>query len=572
MNLRIILILTLGCLLAGCDSFLDTGNYMKKDTGNFPSTQDDAMQMTTGVYSVLKSQISYVRTSHFFVAEMAGDDRLGGGSRNNGESQAIDRLQYSEESQFADFWRVTYSGIFRANSAIATMDDVTDWNIPALKEQYLGEVYFLRALYYLQLVQVFGEVPLLLSPEAENKPKSPAAAIYARIATDLLTAIELLPAKPYHQTESGRATRWAAQALLARTFLFFTGYYQQSELPTVSSRLVTRNDVIAYLEDCIGHSGHELVNDFRNIWAYANKWTKPDYPYSLNNSLEWEGDGCKETVFAVKFGNHSRNESDKDALGYSNQLCLNFGLRHPGSYNDAQCFPFGQGWAIGTINPTLWEEWLQDEPDDIRREGTILNQHTEMPPGWTTDRTKQVEETGYWGKKYIPVLARDEDGKIWKSYSCLAFGTAENYQTSHTNDLILIRLADVYLMHSELTGTVGGINMVRARAGLAPVSSYSAQALKRERRYELATEGLRWWDLLRWHEADATIPTNQEGVPIKVIGTDYAYRSSFALRFKKTGGFFPIPESQVLLSNGVLIQNTGWLAEDKDAYFENLPY
>lgn len=572
MNKKIILILTFACLLAGCDDFLDTKNYMKKNTGNFPSTQEDAMQMTTGVYSALKSQLSYVRTSHFFVAEMAGDDRLGGGSRSNRESQAIDRLQYSEESQFADFWRITYSGIFRANSAIATMNDVNEWSIPDLKEQYLGEIHFLRALYYLQLVQVFGEVPLLLTPEAENKPKSPANEIYARITTDLLTAIELLPNKIYHQTESGRATRWAAEALLARTFLFYTGYYQKNELPTASTGIVTCNDVVTYLEDCINHSGHELVSDFRNIWAYTNKWTKPDYAYSFNNNLEWEGDGCKETIFAVKFGNHARNEDDKDALGYSNQLSLNFGLRYPGSYNDSQCFPFGQGWAIGTINPTLWEDWLQEEPEDIRREGTIMNQYTEMPPDWTTDRTKQVEETGYWGKKYIPVLARDEDGKIWKSYSCLAFGTAEDYQTSHTNDLILIRLADVYLMHSELTASVNGINMVRTRARLNPVQGYSTDVLKKERRYELATEGLRWWDLLRWHEADTMVPTNQEDVPVKVIGTDNTYRSSFALRFKKTGGFFPIPESQVLLSNGVLKQNMGWLTEDKDAYFENLPY
>lgn len=569
---RTFLIIIIICFYAGCDDFLDTQNYMKKDTANFPSTQEDATQMTTGVYSALKSQIGYLRSSHFFVAEMAGDDRLGGGSRSNRESQAIDRMQYSEESQFRDFWRVTYSGIFRANSAIATINNVSTWNVEGLKEQYLGEIHFLRALYYFQLVQLFGEVPLLLNPEPENKPKATAHEIYFRIASDLLTAIDLLPAKHYTQIESGRATRWASEALLARIFLFYTGYYKQKTLPTADGAEITSHDVITYLEDCIHHSGHELVSDFRNIWAYSNQWTKPDYPYSSANDLEWAGDGCRETIFAIKFGNHARNEEGKDALGYSNQLCLNFGLRYPGSYNDEKCFPFGQGWAIGTINPTLWKEWLRDEPDDIRREGTIMSQQIEMPPDWSTDRTKQVEETGYWGKKYIPVLARDETGKIWKSYSCPAFGTAEDYQTSHTNDLILIRLADVYLMHSELSATAQGINIVRERAGLDPVTAYSSDALKRERRYELATEGLRWWDLLRWHEASAVIPENQEGVIIKVIGTDNVYTSSFASRFVKTGGFFPIPESQVILSNGVLKQNPGWLPEDKDAYFENLPY
>ena len=127
-------------------------------------------------------------------------------------------------------------------------------------------------------------------------------------------------------------------------------------------------------------------------------------------------------------------------------------------------------------------------------------------------------------------------------------------------------------MHSELTATTTGINKVRNRAGLSSLSGYSLEALKKERRYELALEGVRWWDLMRWGDVLNVVPSKQEGVKIWVLGKEEKYTSNFAERFRKTKGFFPIPESQVVLSEGVLEQNAGWTTDDKDAYFENLPY
>ncbi|WP_291529483.1 RagB/SusD family nutrient uptake outer membrane protein [Bacteroides sp. UBA939] len=566
------ILLSVALIFSGCEDFLDTESYTKKNNKNFPLTQEDAMQMTTGIYTCLKTQIGKPRTSHFFVAEIAGDERFGGGSRSNRESQCIDRIQYSEESQFRDFWATCYSAIFRANMAISTWDNITQWDNPELSNQYLGEVYFLRALFYYQMVQIFGQVPLLTNPEPVNKPKASPEELYALITSDLIEAINLLPSKKYDQTESGRATKWAAEAQLARVFLFYTGFYKKDALPTVDGRSINKAKVLEYLNDCIENSGHDLVSDFRNIWAYSNEYTRKDYPYSSENNLQWEGDGCKETLFAIKFGNLA---DFNEPLGYSNQICLNFALRNQRG-GDAASFPYGQGWAIGCVNTTLWEDWLREEPNDLRRQGTIISDELELQDNyngkeWSTDRSKQVEETRYWGKKYISVLAKDDNGKIWKSYSCLAFNTPENYQLSHTNDLILTRFADVLLMHSELTGTADGINRVRNRVNLPPVQ-YSMDVLKRERRYELALEGIRWWDLMRWGEAMNVVSAKQEGVNIKVLGKDEKYTSIFKERFRKTNGFFPIPESQIALSNGILEQNPGWTLEDKDAYFENLPY
>ena len=113
-------------------------------------------------------------------------------------------------------------------------------------------------------------------------------------------------------------------------------------------------------------------------------------------------------------------------------------------------------------------------------------------------------------------------------------------------------------MYSELTQTTDGINQVRARVGLAPISGYSDKALRNERRFELAFEGERWFDLLRWHQAAEALSA-ENGTVIRNNNADSKVdMSGVALRVKETGGFLQIPQAQIDLSNGVLKQNQGW--------------
>src|SRR5690606_23771305 len=153
-----------------------------------------------------------------------------------------------------------YQGIFRANTALETLHQVDGWADESQHNQVLGEVHFLRALYYFELSQMFGEVPLVTSTDVSNIPKSAAEETYAVIAEDLKTAIELMPAAPYSSVASGHATKWAAQALLARVFLFYTGYYNKSDLPLASGGSITKTAVVEWLEECIANSGHDLVD------------------------------------------------------------------------------------------------------------------------------------------------------------------------------------------------------------------------------------------------------------------------------------------------------------------------
>ncbi len=555
MKKTILLLMAVG-FLSSCEKFLDSESYDKKNTANFPVNVSDANSMLTGIYSSLSAAISNVANTHFYMAELASDDRFGGGGENDRDMQGLDHLMNTQPDRFLTFWTARYQGIFRANTALETLDQVQGWTNEGQKNQVLGEVHFLRALYYFELSQMFGEVPLVTSTQVTNIPKNPAAETYALIAEDLKTAISLMPATPYNSVPSGHATKWAAEALMARVFLFYTGYYKKADLPLASGGSVTKAQVIQWLDDCIKNSGHDLVSDFRNLWPYSNEFTKLDYKYAQDNNLKYEGEGHKETVFAVKFGTLV-DWGDQYNLGYSNQYNLHFGLRSNNGL--AGTFPFGQGWGAGPVNSNLWNEWKQAEPTDVRRTGSIINMATDVD-SYIYGADNQMEETGFWQKKYISITAYDkETGALLPSYAILANAAQSEMQLAHTQDLALIRFADVLLMHAELSETATNLNRVRARAKLTPVA-YSLAALKRERRWELSFEGLRYFDLMRWNDAGTAL-AKQEGVDIKNKGIDTkmkAFGGGYKARYEATGGFWPIPSSQIALSEGVLVQNKGW--------------
>ena len=124
-------------------------------------------------------------------------------------------------------------------------------------------------------------------------------------------------------------------------------------------------------------------------------------------------------------------------------------------------------------------------------------------------------------------------------------------------------------MHSELTQTTTGINRVRERADLSPIGAYSLEALQKERRWELSFEGVRWNDIRRWHIAEQLLD-KQVGGTVYNRGFETkmpALNGGYSARYRATnGGFWPIPQSQIDLSNGVLTQNKGWEEGDDFEY------
>lgn len=544
-------------LLMSCEDFLDTKNLTKKDTSNYPETVTDAEQMITGVYSNLNYAAAEPHNSFFYAAELASDDRLGGGGENDKLMQALDFMMNYQSSMLEGFWKTRYKGIFRANMALETLDNCKGYTSDDQKNQMKGEAYFLRAYFYYEMASYFGQVPLVTTTEAVNLPKAKPEELWGQIASDLKKAIELMPAKPYSWVEAGHVTKWTAEAMMARAFLFYTGFYGKADMPLTEGGTVAKAQVVTWVEDCIKNSGHTLVKDFRNLWPISNKYTVEDYALTKGKGLGWvENDGAvnPETMFAIKFSNFP---SWSTTIGYSNQYVLHFGLR--GGQDYAKTFPFGQGWGAGPVNPTIWNDWKAAEPTDVRRDASIINLPVELPNyakgGWSDF----VQETDYWQKKYTPVTAKKSDGTYTSSYSTLMYTTAENFQLDNTQDLVLIRLADVYLMHSELTETNTYMNKVRERAGLAP-KPYTLANIQNERRWELAFEGTRWNDIRRWGIA-ADLLEKQVGVPTYFKGVSVNNKSfggGYKARYAATKGFFPIPENQIALSEGVLVQNEGW--------------
>ncbi|HPS24486.1 MAG: RagB/SusD family nutrient uptake outer membrane protein [Bacteroidales bacterium] len=571
----IFLALAATVLFTSCEAFLDTESYTKKNTGNYPKTADDAIQMVTGVYATLNKVIANCGNSYYFAAQLLSDDMFGGGGENDKDWTSLEHLMYTNLDRFKSFWSDRYSGISRANMALANLDKVED---ETLRNQLMGETLFLRALFYFELVQMFGDVPLIttvpqtVAEVAEYPEQAPQKDIYAFIAADLKKAVTIMPTQKWNEIVSGEghATRWAAEALLARVFLFYTGFYGEAELPMMDEEFnitgsVTKAEVITALEDCINNSGHTLADDYRRLWPYTNSVSAKNYDYlaDLNASRKyWLKDGENpETLFAIKC---SHLASWGTTIGYSNQYCLFFGIRNAGTADQYKnVFPFGQGWGAGPANPKLWDEWKAKEPNDLRRKASILAAADR--PNYVYGADKLMEESTFWQKKVIAITAYKNETDLFNSFTSsteyYGDGEADDFQLAHETDLILIRFADVLLMHSELTETAESMNRVRARAGLSPVS-YSFEALQNERRWELAFEGLRWGDMRRWGDTYAiNALTGQLGANIwnRAVATVMKDQGAgYAARYQATKGFMPMPSSEVDLSNGVLQQNAGW--------------
>lgn len=547
-------------LLGGCDKFLDTQNLTKKDTSNFPVNETDAFQMVNGIYSVMNRNLADPEEDPFFIFDIASDDRLGGGSQSNIGAQGVDRLMNAYVNWMNPCWSNRYKGINRANSALETIDNVTSWTSASKKEQLLCEIYFLRAWYYFNLAQVFNGVPLVLSTEPQNLPRNTPDEVYAQIASDLKASIEHGPSQRYLDLGEGRANKWIAEGMMARVWLFYTGFYNKSELPLVEGGSISKAQVVSWLEDCIQNSGYGLVSDQRNLWPYTNPYTAKDYPYAKENKLNWETDENMECMFSIKMSNKGGWSADSQLR--HNRIVEFYGLRK----TTEAAFPFSvQGYSNGPVCEKLWTDWAED-PDyagDYRRVGSICDRLVEIPdyPG---DKAKEVENTNLLAKKYIGCEAWNEDHSArYLSYGYY-YGSENNRQTGLTQAITWLRFADVLLMHSELSdGKViyngkSGMNAVRARAGL-PDIAYSLANIKKERRYELCFEAIRWNDLRRWGDV-SEIVKNQVGNKIlneKYTG-EYAFTVDFMQRYQATGGFFKIPEDQVTLSEGVLEQNPGW--------------
>lgn len=575
-------------VFAGCEKFLDTVSYTESNTSNYPASEQDAMQLVTGIYAAL-NQASYEPSAHSFIANMTmSDECFGGGGQDDYEIQAYDHLLYYEPNAQLDFWTPYYSGITRANMAIANLGKVED---EEMRNQLLGEAYFLRSYFLFDLTTQFGEIPLVATvpnsvseaavyPEPGTIPE-----IYGNIAAGLKKAIEIMPSNKWNDCISGlrHVTKWDAEALLARVYLFYTGFYSDKNNETITTlplvdlenyelinETIGKDYVVSKLEDCIANSGHSLVPDFRLQWPYTNKATKADYVYVKDLQGSWYTDDVNpEEMFSICYSNVAESSRNR------NKFDQYLGVRKRSNY-EVNAFPFSRGYGMATVNPYVWDQWEIEEPGDLRKAASIYSVNEEMadPSKYTWGNDQQMEESGYWQKKY-QAWGAIINGKWFLEFSSIAEygGAGSDLGRGHSpQNVQIIRFADVLLMHSELTKTVTGINKVRERVNLAPIGGYTEEALRMERKHELAFEGIRWNDMRRYGKAYclAALKT-QLGQPIRNAGGAWIEMkdqgAGYEARYNATWGFRPFPASEVSLSAGVLTQNAGWT--DSSAQYTN---
>jgi len=565
---KIIYIITaaLLVLITSCgEDFLDTRNLYEKSLDNFYSSPQDINEAMAGVYHSLYTP--GVHSMEGLAANLLSDMMLGGGGPDDKSAKRVDAFLDPEEDTYHDLWKMSYNGIYRANAIIEKVQDAdyseyffTDAEAVDFKNQTIGEAYFMRAFYYFRMAKFFGGVPLILSTEDPREVgRATMTETFAQIASDLKMAIETMPtvAFPAIPTERyGHANKWVAEAYMGRAYLFYTGYMTNmegtatSDLPLADGGTLTGTDVAGYLEDCINNSGYELATDFRNLWPYSYVNTSAGetvLPWAETEGLEWVGQdghsptfgtGNNETMFAVRyaFGDWGYGQY------YNNRIPLYFGIR------DNSLVPFGQGWGWGPVNYQLWNNW--DDADE-RKRGSILELGVAEMGTQAYEGDKGDHETGFVNKKYTTIQHDGADGVAGMFYYMYNMSN-NDMQLWAMQDYILLRFADVLLMHSEITETATGMDDVRDRAGLTPLGTYSLADLKEERKYEFAFEGLRWFDLVRWGDVETAFDYTLD---VRNSGVDAQYSVNYR---SETKGLLPIPETEVRLSNGAYQQNPGW--------------
>ncbi|WEK34308.1 MAG: RagB/SusD family nutrient uptake outer membrane protein [Candidatus Pseudobacter hemicellulosilyticus] len=526
---KIPLYISLSLLLcaSACSKFLDTEDVTTATEQNFYKTPGDAYKALVGCYDGLQA-VWKDGMALPVAAELMSDNTFGGTGTSDGFGyQMVDEFDKtrspSDQNMYNANWINYYKALYRCNMLLSKMDGI-EWKDEALRKTYESEARFLRAYMYFDMVRLWENIPLIIIPTTDNVPQNSADEVYKQIAEDLQYAAANLPATSYTAqpvATHGRVTKWAAEALLARVFLYYTGYYAKADLVGV----VSKAQALSSLEDVISNGAFGLLDNFAHLWPAAG----------LNN---YAGEDNKETVFAIKYTYTSDYDGNQDG----NHWMIMFGMR------DQSVYPYGNGWGGCTVNPKLWNAY---SATDTRRVASIISITDEK----IKDETKkgQREYTGYYNKKYAPMS--DSAGK---SMAEKLGGT--NLMIGQYQDYVSIRYADVLLMAAEL-GSANAqkhFDDVRKRAYGASFTALpvSTDNLFTERRLEFALEGIRYWDLLR-QGVQTAANTIAETTNVQNGGVS-ASKTIQAAKIVETKGLQQVPYTQINLSSNVLKQNAGW--------------
>ena len=575
--------------LYGCKNFLTDSSAPQGTLNQSTLENKDGVEGTLiGAYRALDctSAVSAnwgCAASNWVWGSVASDDSYKGSDASDqppiNDIEAYHWSAPDAQDYLNEKWRLSYEGVVRANSTLrllAAVQKASPTEISAEDAKGIaGEAIFLRAHYHFEAYRMWGNIPYYREDDNDyTKPNESSDQVIADLLKDLDSAIKLLPAEP-RNAQKGRATLWTAKAYKGRVQVY------AGQWPAA----------VATLEDVVKNGPYKLETSFDRVWTgYKDRQDGPETIWAFQaSSNDGEPDG------------NNANYGERLNFPYSGSHFGCCGFNQP-TQNLVNFFKVdANGLPLALSNPSGWNASNDDfkagnmTPVDPRLDWTVGRDSVpykdwglySIAAGWVRD----VGNGGpYSPKKNAHEKASGAESNVgWQNTQL----NSVHIHLFRYADLLLM-LAEAYVETGNLEGARQIVNQIRARAAVTaqgpgttaanmavpindpsitwasykigqypafPSASYARDAVRAERRLELAMEGQRMYDLRRWGIADVTLNGYLNGVG---GGSEKARRTylSSAEALSARHKWFPIPDLQIQLSqvNGQsnLKQNTGW--------------
>lgn len=442
--------------LSSCGDFLDKlpENSVEVESVDYSKTAEMYMPVS-GIYAQSRNLLA--SWSGWGCIIVRGDDvNKGGSPTDQVEFNYCSDFQYDKLKTFWALngtWGNYYKLISLSNAALESLNKYAEYIIDdadkTLNAQYGAEVRFFRALAYHQLVNLWGDVPLLLDNQALNLKKNRREDVVKYICDELNFCIKNLPAiRPNESVHPGAVTKYTAEVLKARVKMYESDW----------------DAVLMLTEDIINSNKFSLYPDFYELFKIPGKL-------------------CDESLLEYQFTDFGNGSGE---IVESDQWFAFQGPRGEAPIS---------GWAF--IEPTQKiRDLFAKRGETVRAETTFLQTNAATRDGDFIPAAKPGEPTAYNGKAYTPKNQM----------------TPGREQYGAGNNIRVFRYADVLLMNAEAKVRKGQngdepLNMVRKRAGLEPIHGATIDQILEERQVELALEwGARFYDLVRTDKAAQELP------------------------------------------------------------------
>ena len=489
-------------LLTACDDFLQLNPLDQISSETFWKSKADFNMGLTANYALLQNGEYW--SDHAPNFDNITDNSYGRQSSDNTNRIVPGDITPQTGGYISDIYANCYVAIARNNIFLQQLAGYKGTDMSDADKKLLeAEVRFLRSYFYFQLYFFYGDVPLVLEPvtiETQDRPKNNASEILTQVLSDIDFAIANLNPVAY-STKNAHATKSSAQALKVRILIYTA--YGSSGTPDIATLTIVRDLCLQIMPL------YALSPVFEDIFKDSGQKNNP------------------EIIFSVNFLNpDSRSNYDRD---YGDWIIINPLVNFVNAFECIDGLPWGVSPLTNLSNPF--------ENRDPRLNKTVFKDFADWGGGNFHIPTVNLATT-YGLRKYLsPELA--------------SFGNTAFTQTN----AVKFRLGEILLNYAEAQNEIAGPDStvyqamadVRARVQMPPLPANLTkeemrEKIRSERRIELAfEEGLRYFDLKRWRTANVVLNAVTDGI------LDYKFEDKHYL--------WPLPQSEIDKSQGILIQN-----------------